>query len=298
VVALKEINRRGKGGYRRGIRGTKNHCYHSSEQQRLRIMYRTLKGAELKDFLDEKVKFYNRKAFITSDPINIPHQYSKKQDIEIAGFFAATLAWGNRTAIINSCNRLMQLMDRSPFDFIENHEPGDLERFGDFKHRTFNTTDVLYFIHFFKNYYRHHHSLEDAFAQFISKKDDTIEKGLTGFYDLFFSLPDFPKRTTKHVATPKRNSTCKRLNMFLRWMVRKDKAGVDFGIWKKIASSQLVCPCDVHVLRVARKLKLISSKQNNWKTAMELTSRLRELDPRDPVKYDFALFGLGVMEKF
>jgi uncharacterized protein (TIGR02757 family) len=263
-----------------------------------------LKYSDLKNFLDEKVKFYNRKEFISTDPISIPHQFSKKQDIEISGFFAATLAWGNRTAILNSCNRLMKLMDHSPYDFILHHQEKDLKRFENFKHRTFNTTDLLYFIHFFKNYFlrkesdvQKERSLEDAFSKSISKSDGNVEKALAGFHDLFFSLEDFPKRTTKHIATPKRNSTCKRLNMFLRWMVRKDDAAVDFGIWKKIKSSQLICPCDVHVDRVARKLGLIQSKQTNWKTALELTSRLKEFDPDDPVKYDFALFGLGVMEK-
>ncbi len=254
--------------------------------------------AELKSFLDEKAKFYNSIDFISTDPINIPHHFSKQQDIEIAAFFAATLAWGNRTSIINSCNRLMQLMDHAPHDFILNHEEKDLKHLLHFKHRTFNTTDLLYFIHFFKSYFGKEDSLEHAFAKFISAKDDTVENGLIGFHNLFFSLPDFPKRSKKHVSTPEKNSACKRLNMFLRWMVRNNKTGVDFGLWKKIKSSQLICPCDVHVLRVARKLRLIERKQNNWKTALELTSCLKEFDATDPVKYDFALFGLGVMEKF
>lgn len=253
---------------------------------------------ELKIFLDEKAKRYNSKEFITSDPISIPHQFSKQQDVEIAAFFAATLAWGNRTSIINSCNRLLQLMDHSPYDFILNHEEKDLKRFLHFKHRTFNTTDLLYFIHFFKNYFGKELSLENAFAKFISPKDETVEKGLIGFHNLFFSLEDFSRRTKKHVSTPEKNSACKRINMFLRWMVRNNKTAVDFGIWKKIKPAQLICPCDVHVLRVARKLKLIVGKQNNWKIALELTSRLKEFDAADPVKYDFALFGLGVMEKF
>jgi len=257
-----------------------------------------LKHAELKNFLNEKVACYNRPEFIPSDPISIPHQFSKKQDMEIAGFFAATLAWGNRTTILNSSNRLMQLMDRSPHDFILHHEEKDLRRFLNFKHRTFNATDTLYFIHFFKNYFQKENSLENAFAKFITKRDENVAPALAGFHDLFFSLEDVPKRTRKHVATPKRNSTCKRLNMFLRWMVRSDNAGVDFGIWKKIKPSQLIIPCDVHVDRVARRLGLIKSKQTNWKTALELTARLKEFDPDDPVKYDFALFGLGIEEKF
>lgn len=252
--------------------------------------------SQLRVFLNKKVKYYNRPEFIPSDPISIPHRFSKKQDIEIAGFFAATFAWGNRASILNSCNRLMSLMQDAPHDFILNHEEKDLKRFEDFKHRTFNSTDLLYFIHFFKTYFKKENSLENAFAQFISGKDENVEPALTGFHDLFFSFGDFPLRTKKHVATPKRNSTCKRLNMFLRWMVRNDKTGVDFGIWKKIKPSQLVCPCDVHVDRVARKLGLIKSKQTNWKTALELTSKLKEFDANDPVKYDFALFGLGVMK--
>lgn len=256
-----------------------------------------MKFNELKFLLDEKVNFYNRPDFIPSDPISIPHRFSKKQDIEIAGFFAATLAWGNRITILNSSNRLMQLMDHAPHDFILHHEEKDLQRFLNFKHRTFNATDTLYFIHFFQSYFQKENSLENAFAKFIKKTDENVTPALAGFYDLFFSLEDVPKRTRKHVATPKRNSTCKRLNMFLRWMVRSDKAGVDFGIWKKIKPSQLICPCDVHVDRVARRLGLIKSKQTNWKTALELTSRLKEFDPEDPVKYDFALFGLGVKEK-
>jgi len=252
----------------------------------------------LKNFLDSKIRFYNRPSFISSDPISIPHQFSKKQDIEIAGFFAATLAWGNRTTIINSCSKLIKRMDDSPHAFILHHHEKDLKCFEDFKHRTFNSTDLLYFIHFFRNFYSENDSLENAFSRFITSKDENIEKALIGFHNLFFSLEDFPLRTIKHVSTPEKNSTCKRLNMFLRWMVRKDKAGVDFGIWKKIKPSQLICPCDVHVLRVARNLKLVRGRQNNWKTALELTSKLREFDRDDPVKYDFALFGLGVIEKY
>lgn len=251
----------------------------------------------LRLFLNQKSEFYNRPEFISSDPVSIPHEFSKLQDIEIAGFFAATLAWGNRTSILNSCNRLLQLMDRAPYDFIMNHEEKDLQRFLNFKHRTFNATDTLYFIHFFRNFYQANKSLEKAFVKFIKPGSENIEAALSGFHDLFFSLDDAPKRTRKHVATPIRNSTCKRLNMFLRWMVRKDNCGVDFGLWKKIKPSQLICPCDVHVDRVARKLGLIKSKQTNWKTALELTAKLKEFDPEDPVKYDFALFGMGVMEK-
>lgn len=189
-------------------------------------------------------------------------------------------------------------MDHAPHDFIVNHSEEELKKFLRFKHRTFNATDALYFIAFFKDFYAKHESLEEAFSLGMKGKPLTVEPGLIHFRELFFSLDTFPIRTQKHVATPANNSACKRINMFLRWMVRKDKHGVDFGIWKKIKPAQLICPCDVHVDRVARKLGLIERKQTDWKTAVELTDNLRKLDPKDPVKYDFALFGLGVMEKF
>ena len=250
--------------------------------------------ADIKTLLDAKVEQFNRPAFIPNDPISIPHRFQKKQDIEISGLFAATLAWGQRKTIINNCNRLMDWMDNAPHEFILHHKEEDLKKFLGFKHRTFNTTDLLYFIEFLSWYYSNYISLEDAFVV----PGDTVEPGLVNFHDLFFSLPDFPKRTIKHVSTPARKSACKRINMYLRWMVRSDNKGVDFGIWKKIKPSQLICPCDVHVDRVARKLKLIRRKQVDWQTALELTANLRLLDPVDPVKYDFALFGLGVEEKF
>lgn len=250
---------------------------------------------ELKELLDVKVKQYNQPGFIDFDPILIPHQFSKKQDIEIAGLFAATLAWGQRVTIINNCRKLLGWMDHDPYNFVLQHREHDLKPFLDFCHRTFNATDALYFITFLKWYYTRHTSLEDAFS--VSTGGLTVEKGLINFHNLFFSLPDFPQRTKKHVATPERKSACKRLNMYLRWMVRRDAHGVDFGIWKTISPAQLICPCDVHVERVARKLRLIKRKQMDWLTAVELTENLRKLDPIDPVKYDFALFGLG-LEKF
>lgn len=250
---------------------------------------------ELKELLDVKVKQYNQPGFIDFDPILIPHQFSKKQDIEIAGLFAATLAWGQRVTIINNCRKLLGWMDHDPYNFVLRHREHDLKPFLDFRHRTFNATDTLYFIAFLKWYYTRHTSLEDAFS--VSSGELTIEKGLINFHNLFFSLPDFPQRTKKHVATPERKSACKRLNMYLRWMVRRDAHGVDFGIWKTISPAQLICPCDVHVERVARKLRLIKRTQMDWLTAVELTENLRKLDPIDPVKYDFALFGLG-LEKF
>jgi len=250
-------------------------------------------NASLKEFLDKKVKLYNQRSFIEHDPISIPHLFSKKQDIEIAGFFAAVFAWGNRTTIINKSTELMQYMDMSPHAFCMNPDPTRLRRLTNFKHRTFNTTDLLYFIEFFKYHYQHHSSLETAFTKWGAD----IEQMLTGFHHYFFSLDHLP-RTRKHIATPEKKSNCKRLNMFLRWMVRHDKAGVDFGIWKKIKPAQLICPVDVHVARVAKGLNLLHRKQVDWQAAVELTEYLRTLNADDPVKYDFALFGLGAMEKY
>jgi uncharacterized protein (TIGR02757 family) len=249
---------------------------------------------ELRLFLEEKVVEYNQPGFIEYDPVSIPHMYSKKQDVEIAGLFAATLAWGKRVTIIRKCRELLAMMDNDPHQFIIHHKESDLKPFLEFKHRTFNSTDALYFIEALKSIYQKNKSLESAFA--TDEHDDTIEHGLVRFQQIFFSLEDHPHRTRKHVSSPERNSTCKRLVMYLRWMVRSDQKGVDFGIWKKIKPSQLVCPCDLHVDRVARKLKLIKRKQTDWQTALELTRNLRKFDPVDPVKYDFALFGLGIDE--
>lgn len=250
----------------------------------------------LKAFLNSKVAQYNRPDFIKNDPVSIPHMFTQKQDIEIMGFWAAILAWGQRVTIINKCKELIDLMDGAPYDFIMNHEEPDLKKLLNFKHRTFNDIDTLYFISFFRYHYEHFESLEDAFIP--NEGGYSPFRGLGGFRDYFFSLPDYPHRTKKHVSSPSQKSTCKRLNMFLRWMVRKDDCGVDFGIWNKINPSELIMPCDLHVDRVARKLNLITRKQTDWQTAVELTERLREFDPNDPVKYDFALFGLGIEEKF
>lgn len=257
-----------------------------------------MKKEELKDFLDRKVVEYNNQDFIPEDPICIPHLFKKKQDIEISGLMAAVFAWGQRKTIINKSKEFLHLMDDDPHAFVLNHSDNDLKPFLDFKHRTFNATDALYFIHFFKWFYSKYDSLEFAFSSQMNEEDTTIENGLIGFFNLFFSLPDFPVRTKKHVPTPLRKSACKRINMFLRWMVRDDQTGVDFGLWKNIQPRQLVCPCDLHVDRVARKLGLIRRKQMDWLTAIELTTALRAFDANDPVKYDFALFGLGVVEKF
>lgn len=247
------------------------------------------------DLLAEKYLQYNQPNFIPNDPISIPHLFTKKEDIEIMGFWASILAWGQRKTIINKCKELITLMDGSPHDFILNHQDSDLKAFLSFKHRTFNATDTLYFIAWFREFYQKHESLEEAFlVGKQSTEESNIKNNLIGFHDFFFSLEDYPERTRKHIATPLRNSSCKRLNMFLRWMVRKDNHGVDFGIWNQIEMSKLICPCDVHVERVARKLGLIERPKPDWQMAVELTENLKLLDANDPVKYDFALFGLGV----
>lgn len=244
------------------------------------------------DFLNQQADYYNSPSFIESDPISIPHRFSLKQDVEIMGFFAATLAWGQRKTIINKCLELEKRFDGVPYDFILHHSENDLKQLLGFKHRTFNDMDLLYFVDFLYRHYTRFSSLEDAFlpdGKFVS-----IENSLVHFENYFFDHPNAPQRTRKHVATPARNSTCKRLNMFLRWMVRNDDKGVDFGLWKRVPQSALICPIDVHVDRTARKLGLITRKQTDWKTALELTENLRNLCPEDPVKYDFALFGLSI----
>lgn len=246
----------------------------------------------VQELLDQKVEQYNQPAFIEKDPISIPHRFSRKQDIEIMGFWAAVLAWGQRPVILKKASELVELMDGAPYDFVLNHQETDLKRFLSFKHRTFNATDALYFLHFFHTYYQQHETLEDAFVRV--ERSATEGTFLETFHNRFCDDPFFPERTRKHVSTPERNSSCKRLNMFLRWMVRRDSQGVDFGIWNRIDPAQLVMPIDVHVGRVARKLSLLTRPQTDWKAALELTETLRQFDPADPVKYDFALFGLGV----
>ena len=251
----------------------------------------------IKGYLDKACATFNSPDFIAKDPISIPHRYSKLQDIEVSGFWVAMLAWGQRKTIINKATELMALMDDAPHDFILNHQEIDRKRFLTFKHRTFNDIDTLYFLEWLQWYYQQHNSLETAFAQHITMKDENIENALIGFQKLFFSLPDAPRRTQKHIATPARKSACKRLCMFLRWMVREDNKGVDFGLWRQIQPSQLIMPLDVHVDRVGRSLGLITRKQTDWVTAVELTDNLKQYNTTDPVIYDFALFGLGVLEK-
>lgn len=257
------------------------------------------KTEQLYEFLEQKYCEFNNLSFIQDDPIQIPHRFTQKQDIEIVAFFASILAWGNRKSIISSTNKLLALMDNSPHSFVLNHSDKDLKPLLQFKHRTFNATDVLYFIEFLKQHYLKLESLEDAFV--ITKNKETkschAEVRLSNFHNYFFALPEAPNRTRKHIATPAKKSTCKRLNMFLRWMVRKDKSQVDFGIWKKIKPSELMCPLDVHVENVARQLGLISRKQRDWQTVVELTEALKKYDAKDPVKYDFALFGIGISNK-
>lgn len=246
----------------------------------------------IKSFLDEKVNQYNHISFIENDPISIPHLFSDNQDREIMGFFASLLAWGQRRTIIAKCGELVQRFGGEPYRFIMEHGDDDLKGLLGFAHRTFNDTDLLYFVNFLHRHYSRYTTLEDAFLDrgvFYSVEDSLIR-----FEQVFFDFPDAPHRTRKHVATPLRNSACKRINMFLRWMVRNDDRGVDFGIWKRIPQSALICPIDLHVDRASRRLGLITRKQTDWKTALELTGNLRLLDSSDPVKYDFALFGLSL----
>lgn len=243
--------------------------------------------------LNAKYEAFHTSAFVDDDPICIPHLFSAKQDIEIAGFFAATFAWGQRVTIINKCRELLERMDMAPFDFIKDATEADLQAFSTFKHRTFQFTDLQYFVKRLQAHYAQHDSLEVLFA-----KGHTAKERLTHFEKDFTSLSSFERRTGKHIATPARKSTCKRLNMYLRWMVRKDPVGVDLGIWDTISTAELQCPLDVHVERVGRSLGLIKRKQRDWETVEELTAALRKFDPQDPVKYDYALFGLGIMEKF
>ncbi|MBU2996158.1 TIGR02757 family protein [Cellulophaga baltica] len=254
-----------------------------------------MKKEELKTFLDEKVLQYNHPTFLDTDPIQIPHSFSLKEDIEISGFLTATIAWGNRKSIITNAKKMMTLLDDSPYDFIMNYEEDDLARFDEFKHRTFNGEDLKFFIKSLRNIYLNHGGLEAVFEKYII--NDSLQPSITAFKKVFFEMPH-PTRTTKHVSDPLKGSAAKRINMFLRWMVRDASTGVDFGIWKKISSSALSCPLDVHSGNVARKLGLLTRKQNDAKALKELDLNLKNLDPNDPSKYDFALFGLGVFEKF
>ncbi len=251
----------------------------------------------LKDFLDEQVKRFHRPEFIENDPICIPRRFTRPQDIEIMGLWTAVLAWGQRSTIIRKAEELIRLMGGTPYEFILHHREEDRKPFLEFKHRTFQPTDTLYFLEFPQWHYRREVSLESAFARHLSPDAPHVGEALRGFHRYFFSLPHAPNRTRKHIPTPDRNSSCKRLNMFLRWMVRRDEQGVDFGLWSSIRPAQLLIPLDVHVERVARRLGLLERKAPDWKATLELTERLRRFDPQDPARYDFALFGLGVLAK-
>ena len=256
---------------------------------------------KLRSFLDSKVALYNDPSFIKADPICIPHIFSKKQDIEIAGFFAAVFAWGNRTTIIQKSKELMQRMDMSPYAFVLEMAPQKLQALKGFKHRTFKDDDLYYFIEFLHAHYTKYKSLEEAFTK-DAAKSPAINGGYVGSclvaFRRYFFTGEHLKRTEKHIASPEWNSSCKRLNMFLRWMVRNDKNSVDFGIWNKIKPSELICPIDLHVARVAKRFNLLHRPQTDWQAALELTEYLCKLDPLDPVKYDYALFGLGVIENY
>lgn len=250
-----------------------------------------MKQGNLKDLLDQKAAQYNSPRFIDHDPVSVPRSFSLKEDIEISGFLAATIAWGQRPTIISNARKLVELMDNAPYEFIFNHLPKDRLRFRGFVHRTFNYDDLNYFLYSLQHIYRQEGGLEQVMA--LQPEEPNPKDALGRFRRTFFRHEHLP-RTQKHVSDPFKNSSCKRLNMYLRWMVRSDDNGVDFGLWKGVEMSQLSCPLDVHSGSVARKLGLLKRKQNDWKAVEELDSALRSLDPEDPVKYDFALFGMGV----
>jgi len=248
---------------------------------------------ELKDLLEHKFNLYNSTNFIIEDPISIPHAYNQKEDIEIISFLISIISWGNRKSIIKSGNKLREILGSSPIDFIMRFKERDLKKI-DFVHRTFNKFDLIYFLKSLKNIYKNHDGLENVFSKNLN--NEFMYNNISNFRKIFFSL-NHEERTEKHISNPKKNSACKRINMFLRWMVRNDGI-VDFGIWKKIKPSMLSCPLDVHTANIGRKLNLISRKQNDLKTVLELDKKLRLFDKNDPVKYDYALFGMGVYEKF
>ena len=253
-----------------------------------------MKNAELKKLLDSNYLKFNAQGFIADDPISLPHLFSKKEDIEIIGFLVAIISWGQRISIINNGKKLIEIFENAPHQFITQHTDNDLKHCLKFVHRTFNDTDLLSMIGFLKEIYLKNNGLEKAFSIYITAKDKTVEKALNGFKILYENSESYIQRSSKHIAYPAAKSACKRLNMFLRWMVRKDDFGVDFGIWNSISPSQLICPLDVHVIRTAISYNLITTAKSDWKTAIQLTENLKKYDKNDPVKYDFALFGLGV----
>lgn len=251
---------------------------------------------ELKYFLEKKTEQYNTSDFIETDPIQIPHSFSEKENIEIAAFLSSMIAWGNRKMIIKNAKQLIKILDNNPHDFIKNCKRKDIEQLPEFKHRTINSSDLHFVLMSLKNIYRNHCGLQTIFEKSYLKNESIIE-ALATFRDVFFDI-NYPCRTQKHISNVRKNSAAKRLNMFLMWMVRKDNSGVHFGIWDKIKTKDLLLPLDIHTGNVGRKLGLLSRKQNDLKAVQEITSNLRKFDSDDPVKYDFALFGLGVFEKF
>ncbi len=255
-----------------------------------------MEHSELKELLDHKYFQYNNSEFIESDPIQIPHSFSTKQDIEIAAFLSATIAWGQRKTIIKNAFYLLKLMDNKPYDFICNATESDLEIFSNFKHRTFNGDDCKFFIRSLQNIYKNHGGLENVFTS-AYQQNESIESALVHFRNVFLE-PNHLYRSEKHIANIQKNSAAKRLNMFLMWMVRNDNRGVHFGLWKNISTKDIFLPLDVHTSNIGRKLGLLNRKQNDWKAVFEITSALKKLDPDDPIKYDFALFGLGIFDKF
>jgi uncharacterized protein (TIGR02757 family) len=251
----------------------------------------------IKELLDEKYFQFNHSSFIETDPISIPHQFSRKEDVEIASILVATIAWGQRVSIINNGNKLMKLMNHEPYEFILNFSKKDAIRFEHFVHRTFNAIDCVFFLNALKQIYTKHEGLEAAFSNGLSDKTSNVQQAITNFRTVFLSIPH-PSRSEKHISNPSAKSSAKRLCMFLRWMVRKDKMGVDFGIWKSIKPHQLCLPLDVHTGNVSRKLGLLARTQNDWQAVEEITNVLKQFDPKDPIKYDFSLFGLGAFDGF
>jgi uncharacterized protein (TIGR02757 family) len=252
---------------------------------------------EVKELLFEKSAQFNHPDFIATDPIQIPHRFEKKEDIEISGFLTSVIAWGQRVTIINNATRLMEMMDNSPHDFILHHHEKDLIPFESFVHRTFNGDDCLAFISALKRIYQDMGGLEKVMAHSFRNDQQEPGSGWTNFKATFFAVPHL-RRTEKHLPDPMKGSAAKRMNMYLRWMIRKDDHGVDFGIWNEMSPSQLYLPLDVHTARVARKLNLLKRKQDDWKAVLELNEKLKQFDPTDPVRFDFGLFGLGAFEKF
>jgi len=250
---------------------------------------------QFQQWIDQKASYYNQPSFIESDPVSVPHLFSDKADIEIAAFLVCTIAWGNRKFIIDNGMKLMRLMEMRPHDFVMHFSTSDLKPFARFVHRTFNATDLEFFLFSLKNLYQQHGGLENVFTEHFVP-NNSIKDSICGFRKVFFEIPH-PARTTKHISNPAAGASAKRLNMFLRWMVRSDSSGVDFGIWRKISAAHLMCPLDVHSGRVARMLGLLQRKQDDWRAVEELTGNLRKLKSNDPVVYDYALFGMGVFEK-